>query len=110
MPELYEGQTEIVRTKLQEAELLMQANQETLAATTDPETRANLLRLIAGQGGTIGAYRRQLAKCKSDTDETRNDQIRVRLSATERAALEANAASAGQTLAQYVRARCGLDG
>lgn len=109
MPELYEGQTEVVRSKLTEAELLMQVNQETLVATTDPEKRADLLRLIAGQGGTIGAYRRQLAKCESDTDETRNDQIRVRLSATERAALENNASAAGQTLAQYVRARCGLD-
>jgi len=62
LPETYPGQTEVVRTKLHQAELLMQANHEQLSAATDPDARANLLRLIAGQ--TLAQYVR--AKCGLD--------------------------------------------
>jgi hypothetical protein len=108
MPELYEGQTEVVAGKLAEAELILQANRERLQAVTDPEKRARLLELIAGQSGTVGAYRRQLSKCQSDQDTDRTERFGLRLSAAERTALETQAGQAGQTLAQYIRARCGL--
>lgn len=108
MPELYPGQTEVVRQKLTEAELLLQANQETLRATDDPEKRANILRIIAGQSGTIGSFKRQLATCEAESDPRRNEDIRVHLSATEKAQVQADAKAAGMLLGRYVRSRLGL--
>lgn len=108
MPELYPGQAQVIADKLAQGEALLAANQDRLEAETDPLKRAALRDLIAGQSGTVGAYRRALQKAESDTDTTRADTYKIRFSAAERFNLENKAARAGQTLAQYIRACCGL--
>lgn len=108
MPEMYPGQAAVIADKLAQEEALLQANQEQLKAETDPAKRADLMRLIASQSGLVGSRRRALQKALAQEDATRSDTYKIRLSAQERLDLESKAARAGQTLAQYIRERCGL--
>jgi len=102
MPELYDGLVETIQDKLDEAELLLQANEEQLKATDDPSSRAELLRLIASQRASVVVYRRQLAVKTLSV-------IHLTLTVEEKAHLEQQATAADKEIIQYVRERCGLE-
>lgn len=111
MPELYEGQSEVVAGKLRELELLQAADEETLKATQDPAARSALLTRMAGRAGAITSQRRFLGKLTGEeTAEpaNRTETVRLRLTPAEKARLQEVATEAGETISGYLRGMLGL--
>lgn len=103
-PELYTGQAEVVAGKLRELELFQAADEAEAETTDDPKRKAALLRTMAGRVSTITTQRNFLAKLTEERDES----LRIRLSAREKATLQQLAADTGESVSAYVRRTCGL--
>lgn len=78
-------------------------DRELLAATTDPAVLSAIRRRMAAREGVISHQSRMIES--STAVEPRSSTIQVRVTGSERAALQAAADAMGCTIATYIRGR-----
>jgi hypothetical protein len=99
-----------ITAKLQQAEVMQEADRISAVAETDTEAKAAIMRRMSGRISLIRGFQRTLAELSSEgeSEGVRDLAIRVRVTEAEKSQLQDAANAQGLHLGEYIRQRCGL--